>query len=159
MDMLATLRRSGGINALARQLGEPPAAAKAGVQALLPLLLAGFVHYSGKLPEVLHIFSDLGGGGLAAQVMGFEPTSPAQGMALLGRVIGDSDAIRGAIDADSEGGADTAMLERMLPLLAMLIGGYVAARAAGGGMRIGELEAIFDAAETGNPADEDSAPL
>lgn len=39
MEMLATLRRSGGINALARQLDVAPATATAGVKALLPSTL------------------------------------------------------------------------------------------------------------------------
>ncbi len=73
----------------------------------------------------------------------------------------DGDAVRRAAERAGVGGAETDLLERMLPLLTMLIGGYVAARAAGGGTPIGELEAIFDAAETGDRADgnEDGAAL
>ena len=39
MDLLATLRRSGGIDALARQIGLPPATVFAGAEALMPALL------------------------------------------------------------------------------------------------------------------------
>jgi hypothetical protein len=46
----------------------------------------------------------------------------------------------------------------MRPLLAMLIGGYVAARAAGGGANARELETIFDAPDADGPIDGGDEP-
>ena len=42
MDIMDMLRSSGGIDALANQLGVPPATATAGAEALLPAILGGF---------------------------------------------------------------------------------------------------------------------
>ena len=52
MDMMDMLTASGGIDAIANQLGIPPEMARAGVGALLPAVVGGFQKQS-----------DAGGGG------------------------------------------------------------------------------------------------
>ena len=61
MDLLATLRRSGGVSAVAVQLDEAPAQVDQGVEALLPLLVS----------EMRAEVARLGGGdeGIAALLM------------------------------------------------------------------------------------------
>ncbi len=158
MDFFAMLWRSGGIDAMARQVGVPPAKAMAGVRALLPPLLDGFRQYRGGMPELLAVLDELGGGSLAAAVMSVDSVDPAGGEALLARIAGSAEIRRGLADACKTGGRDPAALEAMLPLLAMLIGGYVAARAEGVGANEAELETIFDAPDSGDPAGDDVAP-
>lgn len=121
MDLLTTLHRSGGIVALARQLDmEPPASASL-VEALLPPLAGALrsCHQRIGARGLLNILSEQGGAGLAAAIMGLEPVDPGKGWALLKRL--DIDASDIAIQEDA------VLAARMLPLLAMLIGGYLAA--------------------------------
>lgn len=128
MDMLATLRRSGGIEALARQLGETPANATAQVIELLPSLLDDFRSYANNLNGLLEILDNFGGGEMAAAVMAREPADDQAGRGLLDIVLHGT----GGPAAGVGTGFDPAMLTRMRPLLAMLIGGYIAARAGAG---------------------------
>ena len=144
MDFFATLRRSGGINALARQLGIAPGVATAGAQALLPQLLDGFRPYRARMPELLDILNDLGGGALAVTVMNMENADPAPGLALIGRIFEHNGSVEELMAAARPSAIERTSLERMAPLLAMLIGGYVAARAAGG-MDAAALGEMFDA--------------
>ena len=78
MAILATLRQSGGINALARQLDQPPAAIMAAANNLLPGLVERFRQCSGGMPELLRLIEESGG---AAQHQG---DSPPQAFGLVG---------------------------------------------------------------------------
>lgn len=141
MDMLATLRRSGGIEALARELGIPSAAAAAGTEALLPAIVAGFRQHrdtegggEAGLSAVATMLEGLGGGSLAAAVMGPDAADFAPGNGVLGAIFGTKDVSRILADQAAQAtGLEPAMLKRMLPLLAMLVGGYLSARATGSG--------------------------
>lgn len=141
MEMLETLRRSGGIDAIARQLGVPPVAATVGVEALLPAVLEGFQQFCENsdggemgLGSLIRMLSNLGGGTLAADVLGPEPVVLERGNVVLGAAFG-SPAVSGMIvaHAAAQSGIDPRLLERIMPLLAMLVGGYLAARAGGNG--------------------------
>jgi len=57
MAILETLRQSGGLNALARQLGQPPAVTITAVNVLLPGLVQRFRLCSGGMPELLRLAS------------------------------------------------------------------------------------------------------
>ncbi len=119
MDLLTTLHRSGGIVALSRQLDASPVKSGAAVEALLPQVSAAYLkmHDSAGADALIAMFAEFGGVSLAAEIMGIEPVDPARGQAILDRLeIGS--AVDGA-DADRE------LRERMLPLLAMLTGGYL----------------------------------
>ena len=141
MDWLTTLRRSGGINALSRQIGVSPAEVAAGAEALLPALLGGLrrvADCSGRGDEGVRALVDelatLGGGQLAADVMGPGPLETDPGNAILDLAIGPDVARRAVlIEAERNAGLDQALGERVLPGLAMLVGGYITARAGGSG--------------------------
>lgn len=120
MDLITTLHRSGGIVALARQLAIEPADCAGMVEALLPPLTAALRGCYQRLGAdgLIKVLADQGGVGLAAAIMGMEPVDPAKGWALLDRM---------GIDAsDVSAGGDAVLVARLLPLLAMLIGGYLA---------------------------------
>jgi hypothetical protein len=141
MDWLTTLRRSGGINALSRQLGVSPAEVAAGAEALLPALLDGLRQLADRFgagDAGVHALVDeitkLGGGQLAADVMAPGPLNTDPGNAILDRALGPEVARRAVlIEAERNSGLDQALGERMLPGLAMLVGGYITARAGGSG--------------------------
>lgn len=139
--VLDMLRRSGGIEAVSKQLGIPPSVAAAGTEALLPAILGGFAKKANAagggetgLGSVIDILGQLGGGGLAGNVLGPEPTEVSRGNDVLGHIFGSKDVSRSvAADAAGKTGIDPALLKQMLPILAMLVGGYLSARAGGSG--------------------------
>lgn len=133
MDWVATLRRSGGLNALARQVGISPLEASAGAEALLPPLLRGFRAIGDSatgLQVLLARLDALGDGNLAVEVMGPDPLRIDAGETILGWVLED-DATRRTIvtDAAVASNLDSGLVERLLAPLAMLVGGYISARA------------------------------
>jgi hypothetical protein len=137
MDLLAVLRRSGGIDAVARQIDGPPPQVTAGIDALLPALLASLRGYAQQhgggdagVAGLLAMVNGLGNGQLAADVMGPGPLPPDAGDALLGQLVGLPEARRRlASDVAAIGGLDSATIGHILPLLAMLVCGYISARA------------------------------
>jgi hypothetical protein len=141
MDWLTTLRRSGGINALSRQLGVSPAEVAAAGEALLPALLAGLRQLADGLGRgdvgvqgLVKLLMELGGGQLAADVMGPGPLNTGPGNAILVRALGPEVARRAVlVEAERTTGLDQALGDRVLPGLAMLVGGYITARAGGSG--------------------------
>jgi hypothetical protein len=141
MDWLTTLRRSGGINALSRQLGVTPAEVSAGADALLPALLAGLRQLGDRfgggdegVRALVDELVELGGGQLAADVMGPGQLNTDPGNAILDRIFGPDVARRAVLlEAERTAGLDQAFGERLLPALAMLVGGYITARAGGSG--------------------------
>ena len=133
MDWVATLRRSGGLNALARQVGVSPVEASAGAKALLPPLLGGFRKIGSTAPgfqNLLAKLDSLGDGNLAVEVMGPDPLRIDAGETIIGWVL-ESDAARHSMVADAAALSelDAQTVDRLLPPLAMLVGGYISARA------------------------------
>ncbi|HEX7751389.1 MAG TPA: hypothetical protein VF440_03230 [Novosphingobium sp.] len=126
MDLLTTLHRSGGIVALARQLGAEPQAAAAAAERLLPILCGAFraVQARAGIDGLLALLVERGGVDLAAEVMGVDQPDPARGTALLARLGVDRAEYATVLGDDQP--ADPLLLARMLPLLAMLAGGYLA---------------------------------
>lgn len=147
MDWVATLRRSGGVNALARQIGVSPVEATAGVEALLPCLLGGFREVGNSeagLPGLLARLAMLGDGNLAAEILGPGPLATQPGETILGWLLPDKAARDAAVaQAVAASGIDPQVAERLLPPLAMLVGGYISARADAIGDAKG-LEGILD---------------
>ena len=133
---------AGGINALASQLGISPEQARQGAEGLLPSILGGFAQRAGgaDAPEAdaLHQqLSSLGGASLADNVTGPEPTHVDKGNELLGHIFGSKDVSRQvAGQASQSTGLSPDLLKKMLPILAMLVGGYMARKssAQGGGL-------------------------
>lgn len=138
MQLMDILKQTGGIEAIAGQLGLSPSVAQAGAEALLPAILGGFskqdapvaASSSGGLGAILE---QLGGSGLAANVLGTEPTNVGQGNDVLGQIFGSKDVSRTvAGHAAGKTGIDPAMLKKMLPILAMLVTGYLSQGQSGG---------------------------
>ena len=134
---LDELLPAGGVDALASQLGIPRERAQQGAEALLPSLLAAMGQRAGGVAEGAHSgleqhVETLGGAGLADNVTGAGPTDVTKGNALLGGILGSKDASRQvATQAAQTTGLDPALLKRMLPILAMLVTGYMARRSGG----------------------------
>lgn len=138
MDIQSAILNSGGIDAIAGQLGISPDQARSGAGALLPAILGGFKQnaqgQAGGLEGLLGMLGGLGGGGLLENVVSSEPTDVNRGNDILGQIFGSKDVSRAvASDASAQSGIDASTLRRMLPLLAMIVGGYLATRGAGGG--------------------------
>lgn len=137
MELLATLRRSGGIDALARQVGVVPATVGSAVEVLLPAVLEGLRAYAQRLgggdagiAAVLAMIDGLGDGDLAVAVMGPGPLCEEAGNKILAHALGTDDAKqRLAREVAAVSGQEPALLERLLPPLAMLACGYLSARA------------------------------
>ncbi|MDE2411138.1 MAG: DUF937 domain-containing protein [Sphingomonadales bacterium] len=154
-ELMEMLRRSGGLEAVSRQLGIPPAVAATGAEALLPAILGGFRKHAdsagggeGGLGSLIGMLGNMGGGALAANVLGPDASDVGMGNGVLGQIFGTKDVSRSvAADAAVRSGVDADTLKRMLPLLAMLVGGYLSARAGGSGSEgsggLGGLGAIL----------------
>jgi hypothetical protein len=141
MEWLTTLRRSGGINALSRHLDVSPAAVSAATTALLPVVLGGLRQLVDRLGggnagtrALIDTLAGLGGGDLAAAVMGPGAFDIAPGRRIVEVVIGPDVARRAVLaEAERAAGLDKVLGERVLPALAMLIAGYITALAGGSG--------------------------
>lgn len=127
MDMLTALQRSGGIEALARQAGVAPPEALEAAKRLLPTILSALRGFPGGRTAMLEMLERHGGIGLAADVMDAAPADEDRGRQLL-----DELPDKGGAGEDSLG-----------PLLGMLVGGYVAARAAGHGAGPASIEDLL----------------
>jgi hypothetical protein len=137
MQIMEMLNQAGGIGAIARQLGIPEAQASAGAAALLPAILGGFKTQAQSTPGGLDglggLLGQLGGGELLDQVVSPGPTDAAPGNSVLGQIFGSKDVSRTvAQSASAQSGLDPDLLKRMLPLLAMLVAGYLARQRGGG---------------------------
>lgn len=136
MQLTDILAQTGGLQSMARELGisEPQAARGAG--ALLPAILGGFKKQApaqGGLGGLGDLLGQLGGGGLMDQVLAPGPTDASAGNDVLGQVFGSKEVSRTvAQNAASQTGLSSDLLKRMLPLLAMLVTGYLARQGAGG---------------------------
>lgn len=131
MQINDILAQTGGLQAMSRELGISEADAAKGAAAMAPALLGGFkkqaqAHPSG-LEGLAGMLGQLGGGGLLANVLAPQPTDLNQGNDVLGRIFGSKDVSRTvAENASSQTGLDQSVLKRMLPMLAMLVAGYMA---------------------------------
>ncbi len=138
MDALRdTLRRTGGIQAVASELGLSPGTVAAAFDALLPAVVSALHLHSraagggeAGCHAVVALLEREGGGALAAAVMRPGPSDPAGGDVLLDSLFGGS-AARAAVARSSanEAGLEETLVGQVLPRLTMLVGGYVAARA------------------------------
>jgi len=134
---LDELLPAGGIDALASQLGIPREEARRGAEALLPSLVAGMGDKAGgadlgNAGALESRLASLGGPALADNVVGPEPTDVATGNQLLGDLFGSKEVSRQvAGQASQTSGLDPALLKKMLPILAMLLAGYMTTRSGG----------------------------
>jgi hypothetical protein len=139
------LNQTGGLKSIARELniGEDDAARAA--SALAPAVLGGFRKQAETHPQGLEglggLLNQFGGGGLLDAVLAPAATDTAPGNDVLGQIFGSKDVSRAvAQNAAGQSGVDPSVLKKMLPMLAMLVAGYMAkqrggpAATAGGGL-------------------------
>lgn len=129
MQISDLIARTGGIDSIARELGIPQEQAASGAEALLPAILGGFqktAQAQGGAGGLGDLLGQLGGGGLLEQVLAPQPTDVSQGDAVLGEIFGSRDVSRTvAQSASAQSGLDPSLLKKMLPLLAMVVGGLM----------------------------------
>ena len=181
MQITDILAETGGAASMARELGVSEAEVTRGAEALGPALLGGFKKQAQAQPAGLAglggLLSQLGGGGLLDSVLSPQPTDVTRGDGVLGQIFGSKDVSRTvAQSASAQTGLDPALLKRMLPILAMLVAGYMAKRSGagtqsggGGGLggmlggmlggagaagALGGLASMLDADGDGNPLDD-----
>jgi hypothetical protein len=136
MDLMSILKQSGAVGSIAQQLGVNEQVAQMGAEALLPSILGGFKKTAQAQPSGLEglggLLGQLGGGGLFDSVVAPEPTPVEKGNDILGQIFGTKDVSRTvAGHAAEQTGIDAGMLKKMLPILAMLVAGYMAKQGGG----------------------------
>ncbi|NLY28212.1 MAG: DUF937 domain-containing protein [Alcaligenaceae bacterium] len=127
MHFNAILAQMGGLQSIANDLGISEAQAAQGAEALAPALLGGFKKQarSSGLDGLGGLLGQFGSS-LLTEVLQPQRTDPAHGNDLLGAVFGSKDVSRTvAANAAEKSGLDTSVLKKMLPLLAMLVAGYL----------------------------------
>ena len=147
VDLAGILKQSGAIGSIAQQLGVNEQVAQVGAEALLPAILGGFKKTTQAQPNGLEglggLLGSLGGGGLLDSVLGPQETPVQQGNDILGQIFGSKDVSRSvAGHASEQTGIDPALLKKMLPILAMLVAGYMARQGgdqSSGGGGIGDI--------------------
>lgn len=141
MQLTQILTQMGGLQAMARELGVNEQQVASGAEALLPALLGGFKKQAAGgagapagLGGLLGQLGAMGGSGLLDEVLAPRPTDVSRGNAVLGQIFGSKDVSRAvAQGAASRTGLDPSLLQRMLPMLAMLVSGWMARQAGGAG--------------------------
>jgi hypothetical protein len=131
MQILDMLGEMGGLQSVARELGISERQAASGAAALVPALLGGFKSQARAQPSGLEglagVLGSLGGGALLDEVLGPQPTNVSRGNDVLGQIFGSPDVSRTvAQHAATQSGLDPSLLRKMLPMLAMLVAGYMA---------------------------------
>lgn len=183
MNITDILAQAGGLKSMARELGVSESDATRGAEALIPSILGGFSKQADAHPSGLEglggLLSKLGGGGLLDNVLSSHPTDTSRGDNVLGQIFGSKDVSRAvAGDAAEQTGLDPSLLKRMLPMLAMMVAGYMAKQhgegaqpaGSGGGLGsilggmlggqgssggvLGSLSAMLDQDGNGNPLDD-----
>jgi hypothetical protein len=131
MQFTDILAQMGGLQSMARELGVSDTQAASGAAALVPAILGGFKKQAQSQSTGLEglggLLGQLGGGGLLDDVLAPQPTNVSRGNDVLGQIFGSEDVSRAvAQNAASQSGLDPSLLKKMLPLLAMLVAGYMA---------------------------------
>jgi hypothetical protein len=130
MQMTDLLKDLGALQSVARELGISEREAASGAEALAPALLGGFKKQAQAQPSGLEglagVLGRLGGGSLLEDVLAREPTHLERGNDVLGQIFGSKEVSRAvAQNAAGKTGLDPALLKKMLPMLAMLLAGYM----------------------------------
>lgn len=141
MQLSDILNSTGGIQSIARELNIGEADAAKAAAALGPAVLGGFRKQAEAHPEGLEglggLLSQLGGGGLLDSVLSPTPTDTTPGNSVLGQIFGSKDVSRAvAQNAAAQSGQDPSLLKKMLPMLAMLVAGYMAKQHGAGGAKL-----------------------
>lgn len=138
MQITDLLAQTGGLSQIARELGVNDQQATSGAAALLPAILGGLKKQAQAQPSgfggLSDLLSKLGGGSLLDDVLSSRPTEVSRGNDVLGQIFGSKDVSRTvAQSASAQSGLDPALLRKMLPMLAMLVTGFMARQTGGVG--------------------------
>jgi len=138
MQITDILAQMGGLQSMARELGISESQVAKGAEALAPAILGGFKKQAQAQPTGLEglggLLGQLGGGGLLDDVLAPQPTNVNLGNDVLGQIFGSKDVSRAvAQNASAKSGLDAGILKKMLPMLAMLVTGFMAKQGGGGG--------------------------
>jgi len=136
MDITDILAQMGGLKSIAGELGLSETQVASGAAALVPAILGGFKKQAQSHPAGLEglggLLGQLGGGNLLDNVLGQHPTDVSLGNNVLGQIFGSKEVSRTvAQHAASQSGLGPAVLKKMLPMLAMLVAGYMAKQRGG----------------------------
>lgn len=131
MQITEMLAQTGGFRSIANELGLNETQVASGAAALTPAILGGFKKQAQSQPSGLEslggLLGKLGGGGLLDDVLSPHPTNVNRGNDVLGHIFGSKDVSRAvAQNAASKTGLNADLLKRMLPMMAMLVAGYIA---------------------------------
>jgi hypothetical protein len=130
MNIQDILAQTGGLQSISKELGIDEAQANNGTAALLPAILGGFkkqASQSGGLEGLGGMLGKLGGASLLENVLSQHPTDVSQGNNVLAQIFGSKDVSTAvAQHASTKSGVDPAVLKKMLPMVAMLVAGYMA---------------------------------
>lgn len=137
MQITDILAQMGGLQSMARELGVSETQAASGAEALIPAILGGFKKQAQSQPAGLEglggLLGQLGGGSLLDDVLAPQPTNVNRGNDILGQIFGSKEVSRTvAQNAASQSGVEPSLLKKMLPMLAMLVAGYMAKQRGGG---------------------------
>ena len=136
MNINEILAQTGGVQAMARELGISEAEAATGAAALAPAILGGFKKQAqaqpGGFAGLGGLLGQLGGGGLLADVLSPQPTNVSRGDDVLGQIFGSKDVSRSVAEqASARTGLDPSLLKKMLPIVAMMVTGFMARQQGG----------------------------
>jgi len=136
MQLSDILNKTGGLQSIARELGIDEHEAANAASALGPAVLGGFKNQAAAHPQGLQglgdVLNQFGGSGMLDSVLASSPTDTAPGNNVLGHIFGSKDVSRAvAQNAASQSGLDPSVLKKMLPMLAMLVGGYLSKQRSG----------------------------
>ena len=167
MNITDILSQTGGLQSIARELGVSESEAATGASALSPAILGGFKKQAQSQPTGLEglggLLGQLGGGGLLDDVLSPQPTDIGRGNNVLGQIFGSKDVSRTvAANAASQSGLDPSLLKKMLPMLAMVVAGYMAKQPGAGSAAepspsTGGLGGVLGSLLGGNPPERTGA--
>lgn len=148
MQITEILAQVGGLQSMARELGVSEDEAASGAAALAPAILGGFKKQAQAQPTGLEslggLLGKLGGGDLLDDVVSSRPTNVSRGNDVLGQIFGSKDVSRAvAQNASAKTGLDPSLLKKMLPIVAMLVTGYMAKQRGGAGASAGGLGGLL----------------
>lgn len=162
MQISDIVGRMGGLKQMAQELGISESQAASGAAALTPAVVGGFkkkaqtTQSDGGLDGLI---DTLGGGDLLDNVKSPQPTDVNKGNNILGQIFGSKDVSRSvAQDASDKSGLDSSTLKKMLPMVAMMVTGYMAkqrtpagaAQSSGGGNLGGVLNKLSSGGDEGD---------
>lgn len=153
MQITETLAQMGGLRSIAQQLGVTETQVASGADALIPAILGGFKKQTQTQPAgaegLAGLLGQLGGASLLDNALAGKPGQLDSGNQVLGQIFGSKDVSRTvAQNASAQSGLDPDLLKKMLPMLAMLVTGFMAkggagAEAAQGGSAEGGLAGML----------------